>query len=77
MTKSELTGREQARDTKGPGRRQFLQRGAFASAAIGAAAMPAAAHAAGAAANLPPNVPAWMQAQGAGFLWWSGRCCCQ
>ncbi len=68
MTKSELTGREQARDTKGPGRRQFLQRGAFASAAIGAAAMPAAAHAAGAAANLPPNVPAWMQAQGAGFL---------
>ena len=68
MAKSELIGRGRAREVKALGRRQFLQQGAFASAAIGAAALPAVAQAAGAAASLPPNVPAWMQAQGAGFL---------
>ena len=68
MAKNEPIGRGQAREVKASGRRQFLQQGAFASAAIGVAALPAVAQAAGATANLPPNVPEWMKAQGAGFL---------
>ena len=44
-------------------RRQLLKRGALVSSA--AALLPGPTRAAD---NLPPNVPAWMQTQGAGFL---------
>jgi sulfane dehydrogenase subunit SoxC len=53
-----------------PRRRKFLAHGAVASAAAatGGALLPARAHAASTADNLPPNVPKWMKEQGAGFL---------
>jgi len=68
MAKSDPQDHAAGGDVEASGRRQFLKRSAFASAAIGAATLPATANAADAAANLPPNVPEWMKAQGAGFL---------
>ena len=68
MAKTDLIERAGKHDLEALGRRQFLQRGAIVSAAVGAAALPSRVSAADAAANMPPNVPEWMKAQGAGFL---------
>jgi sulfane dehydrogenase subunit SoxC len=66
---SESTEHEKPGIPASTSRRRFLARGAAAGASATAGlALSAAARAEAVSAELPPNVPSWMQRQGAGFL---------